>query len=231
MNILKLVLSILILLSLSNQVFAHSSERLALLQMRLNVLGKKVQDNQKIIDDIKQDNKKLEKQNQQLKSILKVVVKEIAATRGSLSKRLLLPVGSIIPSMLTEDGFQKIYGDGWVLADGRDVQGSKYYQLTDKAKLPDLRGKFLRGKNYNLAKGDGNAEGDLPLGYYQRDTIKKHKHKIKIFKSKWTGKRQLRIAGVKTTDKKQIGEVYLEECGEDETCPRNITVNYFIRIN
>jgi len=69
-------------------------------------------------------------------------------------------VGDIIQSMLSEENFIEQNGAGWVLANGRPVAGSKYAALIG-ANIPDLRGRFLRGRDY----GPGaNPDGDQVLG-------------------------------------------------------------------
>ena len=68
-----------------------------------------------------------------------------------------LPVGSVVPSLLTPGQFAKEAGDPptfdlkqskWTLADDKGrVPGTHYAELTGNSPIPDLRGLFLRGKN------------------------------------------------------------------------------------
>ena len=60
----------------------------------------------------------------------------------------LLPVGSVIDSMLSETQFQSAIGTSqvWVLADGRNVAGSAYASLVGTS-IPDFRGLFRRASN------------------------------------------------------------------------------------
>jgi hypothetical protein len=63
-------------------------------------------------------------------------------------------VGTIVSSLLDESKFAKLVGDNptskppkitWVLADGRNVAGTKFASLQRRNTVPDLRGMFLRG--------------------------------------------------------------------------------------
>jgi hypothetical protein len=64
---------------------------------------------------------------------------------------LLLPVGSIIDSMLNETQFNAVSGAPsgtyWVPCDGRDCTGSAYATISGYSSVPDLRGVFRRGLN------------------------------------------------------------------------------------
>lgn len=125
-----------------------------------------------------------------------------------------LPVGSIIHSMLSPAQFANEMGDVWVLADGRSVAGSRYQAVQGSSTVPDLRGAFLRAKGATY-----NPDGDLPLGTYTADKV-----------------RILAGAGGSPGDPSRIAWD-LGFPGNDitlynnETSPRSITVNVFIKIN
>ena len=76
------------------------------------------------------------------------------------------PLGAILHSILDEAAFQAEQGSGWILCDGRDVTGSRYETVTGNANIPDLRGRFLRGKNNGRVAG-ANPDGELNLGQEQ----------------------------------------------------------------
>ena len=91
--------------------------------------------------------------------------------------------------MLSEEKFQSLYGDGWVLADGRCVsldccntplegvdldewktrkkcsklleKDSVYSKETGTGKIPDVRGKFLRAKNNGITSDDCSGDPTL----------------------------------------------------------------------
>ena len=85
----------------------------------------------------------------------------------------IIPIGTIIHSMLTETQIQLVYGKSWVLMDGRNVAGSSYAAITGNIIIPDARGLFLRGKNNG---GSYNPDGDLALGTYSADKYASHSH-------------------------------------------------------
>ena len=93
-----------------------------------------------------------------------------AAVAGSASS--LFIVGDIKQSVLTENQFIAelgvVEGRKWVLADGRNVAGTRYATLTGNSTVPDLRGAYLRmaGQN-NKASWTGGA-----LNTWQEDTTR-----------------------------------------------------------
>lgn len=88
----------------------------------------------------------------------------------------IMPVGSIIDSMLTEAQFQTEIGSMWVLADGRSVVGSRYEDITGETNIPDLRGIFRRGKNNGRSDGNEDPAGEETLGTFQTDVVREHTH-------------------------------------------------------
>ncbi len=142
-------------------------------------------------------------------------------------------IGDIVPSMLDPDDFQAMRGPGWVLADGGSYPESRYAELTGRAAVPDLRGVFLRGLDHGRIgeDGQGNPEGNLALGSYQADRIGSHTHEVEL--------------GAQSSEDVDPGPVLREErkseeeshtfttspSGGEETRPRNVTVNFFIRID
>jgi len=88
-------------------------------------------------------------------------VKTANTTVNAASGELLL-VGDIRQSVLTESQFKTALGLGesgkWVLADGRNVAGSRYEAITGSSTVPDLRGGYIRmagQSNHNIAWNGG----------------------------------------------------------------------------
>lgn len=135
----------------------------------------------------------------------------------------ILPVGTIIHSMLTTTQFAAEYGTNWVLADGSSVAGSKYAAVTGASVVPDMRGAFLRGKGATY-----NPDGDLALGTYSGDKLYSHNHSFPTVDdgagTGFTGVNYGPGPGPSTT-------VTVSTAGGNETSPKSITVNIFIRIN
>lgn len=139
---------------------------------------------------------------------------------------IALPIGSIVDSMLTEDQFQAQIGDPspetWILADGRDITGTSLNLLTGQTTAPDLRGIFTRGKNNGRVDGNQNPDGNLALGTYTADKFLSHSHS---YREPGGGG-----ASGQSGDQGLIG-VNTGAAGANETAPKNVTVNKFIRIN
>lgn len=144
----------------------------------------------------------------------------------------VLPVGTIIHSMLSTTQFASEYGSNWVLADGRSVAGSLYAQVTGISNIPDLRGGFLRAKGATL-----NPDGDLALGTLTADKIRLHDHtgpfsgasSGPVYNFDAVGAATVTITNT-GSQPKNIKKSAIPE-GGNETAPVSVTVNVFIRIN
>lgn len=137
-------------------------------------------------------------------------------------------VGAIQSAMIDESQFQDQFGTGWVLADGRSVAGSKYAAITGRANIPDLRGMTLRGKNNGRSDGNQNPDGDSALGTYQADELKQHKHSYTVNYNSGA------ISGAQGNTPNSGANIFTGNTGDtggNETRVKNVTVNYFIRIN
>lgn len=94
---------------------------------------------------------------------------------------VITPIGTMLYSVApNETVFQGLISPGnhqtWVLADGRDVTGSGFHATFGATHIPDLRGVFVRGKNFGRPLADGNPDGDVSCGTYQADDNKTHYH-------------------------------------------------------
>ena len=133
-------------------------------------------------------------------------------------------VGTVNQSMLTEAQYQAEKGSQWILADGRNVAGSYYEALTGLSVVPDMRGQFVRGKNNGRADGNENPDGDLALGAYQADEFASHAHSYTIgdnFNGPSYAQRAINPISSGSTN----------AAGGNETRPKNITINHFIKID
>lgn len=144
-------------------------------------------------------------------------------------------VGEIFESMLTEVQLQAILGSGYVLCDGRDVTGSKYEEITSSPFIPDARGIFLRNQQGSRSDGVGNVDGNLPIGTLQTDSVVEHSHSIiAAFNIMTFNGGQVSRPLVSTgTWINQLAnfQVNIEPTTGNETRPKCVTVNVFIRIN
>ncbi|HEY6347094.1 MAG TPA: hypothetical protein VIY49_36855 [Bryobacteraceae bacterium] len=133
-------------------------------------------------------------------------------------------LGCIEASPLSEYQFQAANGQGWQLCAGQSIRGTKLSQVTGQSVVPDLRGVFLRGKNYGQKPG----VEEVDLGQYRPDTVGPHQHKVMV-----PGNEQDEV-GIKY----EWGHIKIEKdklvrALDDftETQPKNVTVNYFCKVN
>lgn len=156
-------------------------------------------------------------------------------------------VGEVRSAMISEADFQAQFGTEWVLMDGQSVVGSKYETITGNSIVPDARGRFLRGKNNGRSSASGNANGELALGTEQDDHTRRprgtafttnndtHSHGVNcgITLANPATNNGFYIAGSGgglTTDS-DVHNHSITGGGDAETTPRNVTINYFIKIN
>ena len=146
-------------------------------------------------------------------------------------------VGEIRTSMLDEVMFQTQMDETWVLMDGRSVAGSFYEQLTGLSTLPDARGQFLRGKNNGRNDGDQDPAGERVLGNYQADAMQGHHHAVEVSNVINAGSGG--GAGGSSAYGTDVQEVLNPTSDgvngtprtDNETRPKNIAINYFIKVN
>jgi hypothetical protein len=79
-------------------------------------------------------------------------------------------VGDVVDSILDEATIQLLRGPGWVLMDGRNIEGTRLNELTGLTTLPDARGVFRRAKNNGRSDGNENPAGELAVGSNQSDS-------------------------------------------------------------
>ena len=149
----------------------------------------------------------------------------------------LWAVGSVQQSLLGEAQFKAAMGTSaagrWVLADGRNVTGSRYETLTGSNTVPDLRGAYLRMAGANGAKAgwDGGT-----LATYQEDSTAQPKTPFRLkgdvhntnIQSPWSGGE-----GVLSNYQGSVDTRYdtITRGGDPETRPKTYSVNYYIKVN
>lgn len=169
---------------------------------------------------------------------------EAARFRSSVSESLMqgmqgninyllasvLPVGSVVDSMLTEAQFQDLTSTGWIIADGRNVSTSSYTLVTGNTTVPDLRGVYTRGKNGARSAGTGNSEGDKALGTYELDKFAAHTH-IAHYRTPSAAAGGSDGGGDTDRGLNDNNEATTSAGTGTETRARSVTLNKFIRIN
>ncbi|CAG8720098.1 19086_t:CDS:2, partial [Dentiscutata erythropus] len=146
-------------------------------------------------------------------------------------------LGEIRYSILNKEQFQELYGKEWILMDGSSISGSDLERRFGWTFVPDARGLFLRCKNNERSDGLENPSGELGLGQYQADNLKSHTH-VGLFVSNIEGQwgqdayqGEFDSHRLPTTPWGSTRSFYTGYTGENETCPKSITVNAFIKIN
>lgn len=73
-------------------------------------------------------------------------LEKLVAIQQAELRRSQLPVGSVVPSILTEGAFQSLMGKNWVLMKGQAIEGTLLSKVSGLSTLPNLvkDGKFLR---------------------------------------------------------------------------------------
>ncbi|MEA2036392.1 MAG: hypothetical protein U9O94_02710 [Nanoarchaeota archaeon] len=172
---------------------------------------------------------------------------------GNASKKPVVmghAVGEIRTSMLTLAQFQAEFDDTWVLANGATAAGTDYNTITSESNIPDLRGRFLRGKNNGRSDGNQDPNGDLSLGSHRSDSTKApagfslsqsstggHSHNYDRPDTTATGAGSSGTPtnyGHTSTATSSVGDHNhsVSISGWDgETSPEYTVVNYFIKIN
>lgn len=151
-----------------------------------------------------------------------------------------LPVGTIVPSILSPVQFARQVGDDgsfdptkslWLPCDGRSVSGSRYATVTGTSTLPDLRSVFIRGLNEFEAGKTRNdrysdPDGSRVPGSVQYQSFEEHEH---IYHAGRTPYTEQGTGGV--TYLISPGDKKTSKAGGKETRPNNVALFYFIKVN
>ena len=91
-------------------------------------------------------------------------------------------------------------------------------------RITDLRGKFLRMNNNGASGEKFDQKNDRKIGSYQKDALKSHSHE-------YDAHNNLGANGVKSNAQLESKRKSTSVFGDKETRPKNISVNYYIKIN
>lgn len=156
-------------------------------------------------------------------------------------------IGQYLHSDLTLAQHQLLYGAGWVLADGvTSCVGSTYGTVTGRTVVPDARSMILRGKNHTRADAFADPDGDKALGTQTQDKFESHTHTYTataaddgtyptgvaadaVFHFRNPATIPGGISGLVTDTISSTGA--LASTGGNETAPKTLTVNIFIKIS
>jgi len=160
-----------------------------------------------------------------------------------------LPLGTVLASILPPDAFlaHALPSNAWMLANGaplanqnselavfmklnRDTDYDKDLVAADIAKVPDLRGVFLRGMNDHRDQSKGDTDDTRRIGNYQQDQIQTHNHSVGYttqFIEQGNGAPAPRAAS--GPSEYDSGNPRQANIGA-ETRPRNVCVYYYVKI-
>ncbi len=146
-------------------------------------------------------------------------------------------IGDVKQSILSLSKFQQLNGDGWVLLENKtksqlglttEISIFDYLDSSNHSTtiLPDGRGLFLRSANNGRSDGYQDPVPNRTLGSAQLDEFKSHTHNsMQSPLGMW--------AHGPSNNDRGANEPYLTNSsatGGDETRPKNIAVNTFIKI-
>lgn len=161
-----------------------------------------------------------------------------------------LPVGSVVTSVLPLDKFLKAVGEDtpydanssrWAPADGRTVTSIEYISLASTAKVPDLRGRFIRGLNtfderypFKVSPEDADPDSSRQVMSSQNDSLQQHVHNTFLNpRTDWPSSGNLRTkvpASAEGPLNKMTGKAEGGARTSSETRPKNIALYYYIKI-
>nr|VFK24193.1 MAG: hypothetical protein BECKLPF1236A_GA0070988_104081 [Candidatus Kentron sp. LPFa]VFK35769.1 MAG: hypothetical protein BECKLPF1236C_GA0070990_104191 [Candidatus Kentron sp. LPFa] len=163
-----------------------------------------------------------------------------------------LPVGTVLSSVLPWKEYAEAANDNlpfnawlnyWAPCDGRTIEGYRLRARIGKTQAPDLRGVFLRGRNrFDDEFGvQRDPKGLRPAGYdFQNHKVGKHDHRY--YAAEATNTTKATFMGDEEKELQRdlwYGKDYkyqskwgkTHDDPEGETRPKNIPMNYYIKIN
>lgn len=149
----------------------------------------------------------------------------------------MLPLGTIISSMLSETDMQQEEGDRFVLCDGRSVIGSSYHHRTSQTASPDLRDQFLRGAGRTRSLGSFQSGATaLPTMNFVGVTNLAGGHSHVLVSGEvgrgGSGSGENRHVRATTVEGgEHLHAISLTGGGDEETRPTNVAVNYYMCVN
>lgn len=164
-----------------------------------------------------------------MKNLILLISLLVSLNTFAMSNYKSLPIGSIVSSMLTDTQFKAEVGNSdWMVMNGQSCTGTDYGKLTGSTSVPNLVNRFLR-----------MAKNDSEIGVKEEDAIQKHGHR------EWvpTGNTKIKLGSNLSGKGFFYGRnqglsgdaVSINGSGKvrtaSETRPKNMRVNYFIKVN
>lgn len=171
---------------------------------------------------------------------------------------MTVPIGTIMAYGGSVHGTAgaELFNQGWLICDGEELERAEYEELYgvigdffghgdgySTFRLPDLRGRFVRGVDYGAgqdpdagerqASGKGGSVGDN-VGSVQEDAFQSHMH-ISRGRNDWEANKSagddylVRFYGGQDVYWDQNDPNTYGAYGDHETRPKNIYVNWIIK--
>ena len=168
---------------------------------------------------------------------------------------MTVPIGTILAygGLVDENARGELARQGWLVCDGEEYSEEDYPELENTIgtiygnsrpgsfKVPDLRGRFVRGvdagagRDPDVESRSGGHEG-TKLGSVQEDQLRSHKHQLVSWGRGPQGDIRQNHAFFDTAFTGGDGSVNrsnntnaMISYGGNETCPKNIYVNWIIK--
>lgn len=170
-------------------------------------------------------------------------VVEFIYTNGAWSQLVIkeqttsiVPYGTIISSILTQTQMD-VQNPGYYLCDGRSCVGTTYGTLYSQTSVPDMRNLFIRGKNNGRI--DPLSGPELALGATQMDAFQGHNHTTSANMNGQGGSGSMIPTGAGYKPDPTFAPYVIDNSVtnnsfprvENETRPKHIVLNYFIKVN
>lgn len=131
-------------------------------------------------------------------------------------------IGTYRQSSLTEAQFNESSLGQWMLCDGRSCIGTAYHAITGNETVPDAKteGTFFR-----------QAKSGRALGSYEADEFKSHTHNYQTSRALDSSGRSNAYIGYGQNSYRANYSGKIFNTGGDESRPKNIATNFFIKVN
>ena len=149
---------------------------------------------------------------------------QIDELKDSLNRTDRIPTGTIVAF------YSDTIPNGWMLCNGSKIP-AKYEELRKLVgdSVPDLRGMFLRGANNGRNDGKGDIEINRVVKAEQSDMLEEHSHSLIMPEFNPHSDHVAPIARLEASGAPKA-IVTTEKTGGGETRPKNVAVNYIIKI-
>lgn len=174
--------------------------------------------------------------NQLLLSVLTAGI-SVAAINISTAKEVAMahqevPVGNIVMSLLSESTYQEHNGSVWIRLSGLSIKGTKLERLlkhSPSKHLGDISSRELPAVDGHFPR---ISESETEVGLLEASSVGPHPHFTNVIDAH-TNRGEPTAFGIVNAfhDKRSVGERNITTSPKAENKPKNVRLNYFIKIN